>query len=277
MKQFGAKRVTGTEDITEFSSVLECLLRVLPPLPLHPELVPEETYEDQQGLRYMLDEAGTALVANFEHNCQVKHFASVCARLFNPVQVLRVATEKTCRNLVWAFDADKITELDVISYCYMLVLASSKIGDDNSISAVFTEEKVLTLSTVDSTARERALKTLSSTLLVFKTEVGRRRSTYPLDIAYELIQIAELITDIVQMEPSPTEELVFEEICQRATTKAVQIFNLTYKQVTDSAKMIKQHWVLMPDEYDSQDQQLLLTVTAASLPLVLIQNYIELV
>lgn len=229
IKQFGAKRVTGTEDIAELSSMLEYLQQVLPPLPLHPELVPEETYEDTPRVKEMLDEAGASLVANFEHNCQVRHFASVCARLFNSTQVLRVVTEKTCRNLVWAFDAGKITELDVISYCYMLVLASSKICDETSIASVFTEEKVLTLSSVDSTARERALKVLSSTLLVFKTEVGRRRSVYPLDIAYELVQIAELIIGIVQMEPNPTEELVFEEICQRATTKAVQIFNLAYK------------------------------------------------
>lgn len=177
----------------------------------------------------MLADAGTSFVANFEHNCQVRHFASACARLFNSTQVMRIVTEKTCRNLIWAFDAGKITELDVISYCYMLVLASSKICDDDSISSVFTEEKVLALSGSDSTVRERALKTLSSTLLVFKTEVGRRRSVYPLDIAYELVQIAELIVNIVQMEPNPTEELIFEEICQRGTIKAVQIFNLAYK------------------------------------------------
>ena len=79
------------------------------------------------------------------------------------------------------------------------------------------------------------------------------------------------------MEPNPTEELIFEEICQRGTIKAVQIFNLAYKQVEDSGKHIKQHWILKPDESDSLDQQILFTVTAASLPLVLIQNYIELV
>ncbi|CAL6051637.1 Conserved_hypothetical protein [Hexamita inflata] len=244
LQKYTFRKITDPAECFGFSIVLKEILAELPPLPMQPELTPQATHFEQQLKRTQLNQIGQLLLGSFEHNCSTLNFVTLAARTLHPYQCRQVATQEAARRVVWAFDAGKISKLDYISYSFILVIATLCNQEQPDEFYDYESLKQSALEPVNqfTQQRQQVLNGLQNTLLVMKTEIGVRRNTVPHSFTYNLVQIAELLLLIKNLQPDATEELVFENICQKAVQQVSGTFQLCFDQLTESGQTVKGLW-----------------------------------
>eukprot|EP00703_Trepomonas_sp_PC1_P000462 JAP96144.1 hypothetical protein TPC1_10619 [Trepomonas sp. PC1] len=251
------------------STILEQIIKLVPPLPIEPELQPGTTYSDQLASKQQLQRLSGFVMGSFPNNCQIKHFNTLASRVIAPYQTHAIAMTDTCRRVVWSFDQKRISPLDFVSFGFIIFLGS--LSTNESHKQQFDYESILEPINSFTQSRSEQLNGLLNSILALKTEIGTRRFQQTYKQVFQLLTAAETVMQIRKMELNSTEELVFESVSQRACQVAQTLFDECFGQLEEHNANLHEMW-LSQKEYESQ---FLLIAVCASTILIQLQNYVD--
>lgn len=244
----------------ELSNLLAKFLDVLPCLKLDPRILVKFSAQDRYHYTDITNSIATALMAYFTELCSVRNVLSICNRVFMPYHCAEVIQPEIIRTVFWSYGKGMLTDLDILSYCNMVVTGSylttfhcdteqilttntKKVntGSHGSKGASCTTVNVLDPRNAYFNERQRISNSLLPTLAVFKAEISST-SLGLSNECYLLLLAAELVNKLYHLEIIPENELEYESLCTRSLGLVITLFNNVWLRISDTGMELSEIW-----------------------------------
>lgn len=244
----------------ELSCLLAKLLDALPCLKLDPRILVKFSAQDRDRYTDIINAIASALMAYFTELCSVRNVLSICNRVFMPYHCAEVIQPEVIRTVFWSYGKGMLSDLDILSYCNMVVTGSylttfhcdteqilttnTKIvntGPYGPRGAKGSTANVLDPRNAYFNERQRISNSLLPTLAVFKAEISST-SLRLSNECYLLLLAAELVNKLYHLEIIPENELEYESLCTRSLGLIITIFNNVWVRISDTGMELSETW-----------------------------------
>lgn len=244
----------------EISGTLAGFLDILPCLKLDPRVLVKFNAQEQAHYTDIVNAIASALMAYFTELCSIRNVLSICNRVFMPYHCAEVIQPEIIRTVFWSYGKGMLSDLDILSYCNMVVTGSylttfhcdteqilttntktTNTGQHGSKGAKSSTANVLDPRNAYFNERQRISNSLLPTLAVFKAEISST-SLGLSNECYLLLLAAELVNKLYHLEIISENELEYESLCTRSLGLIITIFNNVWLRISDAGMELSETW-----------------------------------